>query len=293
MTPNTPARANLIGSLWMVAAMALFAIEDALIKAAAATLPVAQVLMLFGGGGALVFAALARRKQDPLWHPDVASRPMRIRVLFEISGRLFYVLALALAPLSLATTILQATPIVVVAGAALFFKEQVGWRRWLAIFVGLAGVVIVLRPGADSFSATALLAVLGMLGFAGRDLASRAAPRSLSTEHLGLYGFLSIIVAGGLFTLWEQKDFVLLDLNSGLYMAGAVLFGVAAYGCLMRAMRTGDVASVTPFRYTRLLFGVGLGLLLFGETLDTPTLLGCLLIVASGLFIMWRGQKSH
>jgi drug/metabolite transporter (DMT)-like permease len=284
--------ANLIGSLWMVAAMAAFAIEDSLFKAAAVTVPVGQMLMLFGLGGAVIFAGLTLWNKEPLYHADVLSRPMRVRMCFEITGRLFYVLAVAITPLSSATAILQATPIVVVAGAALFFGERVGWMRWAAIFVGLIGVLIVLRPGTDAFSPLSILAVIGMLGLAGRDLASRAAPKSLSTVLLGLYGFLTVIGAGAVFALWQGRAFVWPEGQAALFILGAVCVGVFAYSALMKAMRTGEVSVVTPFRYTRLVFGVGLGVVVFGERLDGATIVGCLLIVATGLFIMWRGRVS-
>lgn len=281
----------MLGALWMIASMAGFAIEDAFLKAAAATLPLAQVLVLFGLGGALVFAALTLANREPLYIPDITSRPMLIRVGFEIFGRLFYVLAIALIPLSTATVILQATPLVVVIGAVLIFGEKVGWRRWLAIFIGLAGVVIIVQPGTEGFSLLSLLAVGGMIGFAGRDLASRIAPASVGTLRLGLYGFLSVVLAGGLFALWEGRPFVMPDGFTSLVMLGAIAFGVIGYSSLMKAMRTGDVSAVTPFRYTRLLFGIALGVLAFGETLTPPMLTGSALIVLSGLFILWRGGK--
>lgn len=284
-------RANLIGSLWMIAAMATFAIEDSLLKAAAKTLPIGQILILFGLGGALLFAAIARLNKERLFVPDVLSRPMLIRVLFEITGRLFYVLAIALIPLSAATVILQATPLVVVASAAIVFGEKVGWRRWTAIFIGLAGVVVIIQPGTDSFSLLSILAIIGMLGFAGRDLASRAAPATISTALLGLYGFLSVVVAGGLYALWQGAPFVWPDPTTALYLIAAVVAGIGAYSCLMKAMRTGEVSAVTPFRYTRLLFGIALGVLAFGETLSLAMLIGSGLIVFSGLFIIWRGRR--
>ncbi|NOD48054.1 MULTISPECIES: DMT family transporter [unclassified Ruegeria] len=289
---QTDARANMIGSLWMIAAMAGFALEDALLKASSAVVPIWQVLVVFGAGGSLVFAAVALMRGTRLMHPDVLSRPMKVRVLFEVLGRLFYVLAIALTPLSSATVILQATPLVVVAGAALFFGEAVGWRRWSAIFVGMLGVVVILQPTGDSFSLLSILAVLGMLGFAGRDLASRAAPATLGTEVLGFYGFLSIIVAGLAYRFWEGVPMVSLDLHTSLHLTGAVLMGVLAYSSLMKAMRTGEVSAVTPFRYTRLLFGIGLGVLMFGESLDPVMWIGSALIVASGLYILWRGRRA-
>lgn len=291
--PETDRRANLIGSLWMIAAMAVFAIEDVFIKAAAQSLPAGQVMILFGLGGALVFALVARLTGQPLYTADVISRPMRLRVCFEISGRLFYVLALALTPLSLATVILQATPLVVVAGAALVFSEPVGWRRWAAILIGLVGVVVILRPGSESFSPLSILAVLGMLGFAGRDLASRAAPKALGTALLGLYGFLAIVVAGLLYAVWEGAPMLRPDGRDIGMLAGAVMAGCCAYVSLMKAMRTGEVSAVTPFRYSRLLFGLALGVVLFDETLDAWMLTGSGLIVLSGLFILWRGRQNR
>ena len=186
---------------------------------------------------------------------------------------------------------LQATPIVGVSDAALLFREKVGKRRWAVIFVGLVGVVVIIRPGTESFSMLSVLAILGMLGFAGRDLASRAAPSSLSTSILGLYGFVSIVAAGALFSAWEAVPFVFPDFKTSLYLLGAVLSGVAAYSCLMKAMRTGEVSAVTPFRYTRLLFGIAFGVLLFDEQLGISMIIGCGLIVVSGLFILWRGKQ--
>ena len=285
-------RMNLLGSIWMVAAMAIFSIEDAFVKAASTTLSVGQILIIFGLGGAAVSAGLARVNSEPLFVQDVVSRPMRIRVVFEIVGRLFYVLAITLTPLSAATVILQATPLVVVAGAAFFFGEKVGWRRWFAIFVGLIGVVIIIQPGTDSFSVLSILAIVGMFGFAGRDLASRAAPATLSTNILGLYGFLSIVVAGGVFSIWEGVPFLFPDIETSYYLLGAILAGVGAYSCLMKAMRTGEVSAVTPFRYTRLLFGISLGVVMFGEHLSSTMVLGSSMIVFSGLFILLRGKSA-
>jgi drug/metabolite transporter (DMT)-like permease len=276
----------------MVAAMAAFAVEDTLIKLAAQSLPLGQIMLLFGLGGIAIFAAVALFNNERLYTADVISKPMRIRVCFEIMGRLFYVLALALTPLSSATVILQATPLVVVAGAAIVFGEKVGWRRWVAILIGLAGVLVIIQPGADGFSLLSILAVIGMLGFAGRDLASRAAPASLSTAVLGFYGFLVLALTGGVYSLWQRQDYMWPDVTSGLALLGATLAGSSAYACLMRAMRTGDVSAVTPFRYTRLLFGIGLGVMFFDEQLTLPMIAGSGLIVLSGLFIMWRGKQT-
>ncbi len=289
--PITAHRANLLGSLWMVAAMAGFAIEDALIKAAALNMPSGQIMVLFGLGGAVVFAGLSLIRRAPLFHAAVISRPMLIRSVFEVVGRLFYVLAITLTPLSSATVILQATPVVVVAAAALLFGERVGWRKWMAIVIGLAGVLMIVQPGSEGFSLLSVLAVIGMLGFAGRDLASRAAPASLGTLALGFYGFLAVLLAGVIFAILHGQSFVWPGPSAALILLAVVLAGAAAYACLMRAMRTGEVGAVTPFRYSRLLFGIAIGVGYFGERLTLPMALGSALIVLAGLFLLWRGKR--
>ncbi|MES9853603.1 MAG: DMT family transporter [Candidatus Thiodiazotropha sp. L084R] len=290
---NSTHRDNLIGSLWMIISMGCFAVEDSFIKTLSQLLSVGQLLIYFGLGGTLIFACVTFYKGENLFKKEAISPPMQARLLLEIFGRLFYVLALTFTSLSSTTVILQATPIFVVLGAALFFDEKVGWQRWTAIFVGLLGVVVIVRPGTESFSTLSIFAVLGMLGFAGRDLASRAAPSSLSTSVLGFYGFVSIVIAGLIFTAWQGSPFVVPNLVTTLYLLGAVLSGVIAYSGLMIAMRTGDISAVTPFRYTRLLFGISLGVFIFGEPLSIPILVGCSLIVISGLVILWSDKYQQ
>lgn len=283
---------NVEGSLWMVAAMLGFALEDSFFKASTETLPIGQAIVLMGAIGALIFSLLARRTDQALFVAEATSRPMLIRVVFEFTGRLFFFLAIALAPLSSATVILQATPIVVVAGAALFLGETVGWRRWIAIAIGMVGVLIVLNPQGDSFTWLSGFAVLGMLGFAGRDLASRAAPASLTTSILGFYGFMTIVAAGVAYRLWSGETFVTVTYENGFQIAMSAIFGVLGYSSLMKAMRTGEVSAVTPFRYSRLLIGLAIGVFWFGEDFTARMGVGSTIIILAGLFLMWRGRKS-
>ncbi|MGB3280165.1 MAG: DMT family transporter, partial [Pseudorhodobacter sp.] len=211
---------------------------------------------------------------------------------FEVMGRLFYTLAIALTPLSSASAILQATPLVVVAGAAAFFGEAVGWRRWSAIVAGFIGVLIILRPGLDGFTPLSILAVLGTLGFSGRDLATRAAPKTLSNLTLGVYGFAMMVPTVAALLAWTGGA-VLPGPGASLALAAATVFGVAGYYALTAAMRVGEMSIVTPFRYTRLLFALILGALVFAERPDTATLLGSAVIVASGIYTLLRGRRSE
>ncbi|MFM2342948.1 MAG: hypothetical protein RLZZ592_2601 [Pseudomonadota bacterium] len=290
---NRLSHPNVQGILWMTLSMAAFALEDLFVKRAVQALPLSEVLVLCGLGGALVFAGLARGQGVRLLQPAARSRLMAGRAVFELVGRLFYALAIVLTPLSSATAILQATPVLVVLGGSLFFHERVGWRRWAAVAAGLAGVLIVLRPGAGDFSALSLLAVVGMIGFAGRDLASRAVPPALGTLHLGVFGFLTLALAGALHGLWHPAAWTAPSSAVLALLAGAVGVGTLAYAALMKAMRTGDLATVTPFRYTRLLFGLTVGALVFGERVDAAMVAGCLVIVAAGLLIAWDNALAR
>ncbi len=281
---------NLRGSLFMVLAMAGFAVEDAFLKRASQHMPVGEVLALMGLIGTAIFAALALRAGQPPLPRSMLSRTMLLRSGSEIAGRLFYALALALTPLSQTSAILQATPLVVVLGAAWLFGEKVGLFRWVLILVGFAGVLIIIRPGAEGFSALSLLAVAGLLGFAGRDLATRAAPLTLSNAQLGAAGFLMLALAGVVLLATLDTATSISPLAFAL-TTGAATFGVAAYAALTKAMRTGEVGVVTPFRYSRLLFAMVIGYTLFGERPDAWTLIGSAVIVACGVVILSQSRR--
>lgn len=281
-----PLTDNQRGALFMTASMAGFAVEDVFVKAAAKAVPLGQVLLTMGLIGMLVFAAMARTRGEPVLPREFLSRAMLVRSGFEITGRLFYGLAITLSALSTTSAILQATPLVVVAGAALVFGEKVGWQRWLAVLIGFAGVLIILRPGND-FSVLSLLAVVGLLGFAGRDLATRAAPRGLSNRQLGALGFAMFATAGAIL-LAITGGARLPDAVTLGYLAAGAGFGMLGYHALTYAMRTGEVSAVTPFRYTRLVFAMVLAMALFGERPDPATWIGAALVVGSGLFALTR-----
>lgn len=281
---------NLRGILLMVAAMAGFAVEDMLLKSVYGHLPVGQILALFGAGGAMVFAALTLRGGNPLFSRAALVPAVAWKAGTEVMGRVFYTLAIALTPLASASAILQATPLVVTLGAALIFRERVVWQRWLAIFIGFFGVLVILRPGLEGFTPASILAVLGTLGFAGRDLATRAAPKTLGNMVLGFYGFL-ILVPTGLAMLAVTGGAVVPTPVEILRLAAAVGFGVSAYAALTAAMRIGEVAVVTPFRYSRLVFALLVGIIVFHERPDLPTLVGAAIIVVSGLYTITMARR--
>lgn len=281
---------NLRGSVFMVLAMACFSIEDAFVKAAAKTIPLGEIICLFGFFGAIIFIIFTKQRKQKVFHPAILSRPIFIRSLCEVIGRLFFSISIVLLPLSTLSAILQSTPLVVVIGAAIFFGEKVGWRRWSAIVIGFIGVLMIIRPGLDSFQPASIFAILGTLGFAGRDLATRASPKLLSNMQLGIYGFFILIPVGILIIVFDKQtmDLVVPSGIASLQILGTIIFGVAAYYSLTVAMRTGDVSVIAPFRYTRMIFALIIGVALFGERPDLLTLLGTLIIISGGIYTLLR-----
>ncbi len=278
---------NRAGIFLMVAAMAGFALEDMFVKLAARDMPVGQILTIMGAIGAPVFALIARLQGARLITPALWSRPVLLRNGGELVGTFGYISAVALTPLATASAILQALPLVVTMGAALFLGAKVGWRRWSAILAGFLGVLIVLRPGAGDFEPASLLAVLGVAGLALRDLATRTVPRETSSMVLSAYGF-AMTVPLGLAMLALGPAPVAVGTQGALWLAGALAMGLGGYWAIVEAMRLGEIAVVTPFRYSRLLFALILGALVFAEYPDAWTLTGAALIIASGLYTFTR-----
>ena len=282
---------NLRGALIMVLSMLGFAIEDMFIKLIGTDIPIGQIIFMLGTGGALCYGAMVVMKGEPLMDRAMLTRPILLRALGEIVGTLGFVSAIVLTPISSASAILQATPLVVTLGAALFLGDPVGWRRWSAILVGMLGVLLVIRPGMDSFQALSLLAVLGVLGLSLRDLATRRVPKATSTFQLSFLAFLALVPASLLFMLGTGTAFAPMSGVQWLFMGAALTTGMVAYYGIVAAMRIGEISFVTPFRYARLLFAMVVGITIFGERPDLLTYVGATIIVASGIYTVWRERK--
>ena len=287
---------NLRAIALMVLSMAGFAVEDMLIKYIALEMPTGQFLILVGAGGALIFTLMAWKQGQAVLSADFLRPTIIIRNLGEVIGTLGFVTALVLTPLSSASAILQATPLAVTLGAALFLKEAVGWRRWSAILIGFGGVVAVIRPGLDGFQPASLFAVLGVIGLATRDVATRAAPAEISSLVLSAHGFGMLVPARAV-PLWIRGGAIAPSAQGYSLLFAALIIGVSAYYALTLSMRLGDVAVVTPFRYVRLVFALFIGVTVFHEQPDVWTLSGAAIIILSGLYTFFRerqlGLKTH
>jgi drug/metabolite transporter (DMT)-like permease len=283
MTPNTT------GAALMVAAMAAFAIEDALIKKMGGALPPGQIIALLGLIGACVMALAVKGRRLALFPPESLGAPVLLRNGAESFGTVCFVTAITKVDLAVASAILQATPLVVTLGAVVLFSEQVGWRRWTAMAVGFAGVLLIVRPGFAGFEPAALWAVGGMAALAVRDLATRRVAAEVHTFQLSFQAFALLFPTGLALSLTTGLAPMTAPLWGLMGLAAAI--GIAAYWCIVQAMRSGDISFVTPFRYSRMIFALAIGMGVFGEMPDLWTWTGIALILGAGLYTFLRERR--
>jgi drug/metabolite transporter (DMT)-like permease len=283
---------NLRGAAFMVLSMLFFALEDMLIKLMAPVLPIGQIVGMLGAGSALLLAAVLLRQGQPLFTRAMLTPAIALRAFGELVGTIGFVTAIVLIPLSTASAILQATPLFVTLGAALFLQESVGWRRWVAILVGFCGVLLIIRPGMEGFTWDSLFALQGVIGLGIRDLATRRVPKTTSSLHLSFWAFLVLIPTSALMIWANGETMTAPDAITTMYFFIALLIGIGAYYCIVLAMRSGEISFVAPFRYSRILFALVIGMSVFGERPDRLTLTGAAIVVGSGLYTLWRERKT-
>jgi len=286
VSPENVHRANIRGILAMMTSMLALTANFAFVKLAGASLPVGQVLFLRGLIAASIIAAVILLTGAYRRYRQVMHRTVLWRTLCECGSAVMFVTALMHIPIANATVILQIMPLLVTAGAALWLGERVHWRRWLAISLGLVGVLIVIRPGATGLHWASLLMLGAVLLSAVRDITTRRMPPGIPTVLVAVIALSTLSLIGLSFASFE--DWVVPDRKALLQVGGSgVLLSVGMFSVVL-AMRGGEVSIIAPFRYSAILWATILGYLLWGETLDLPTAAGALIIVGSGAYISYR-----
>lgn len=279
---------NVKANLLFVLAMALFAVQDLFVKRATVTIPTSEVVFFLGLGGTFVFALLALRRGERLVPPLKGHGALYLRSVSEGFCAVFVIASLSAVPLATFATLFQAVPLVVTMGAAIFLREQVGWRRWLAILVGFMGVLLIVRPGSTEFDSAILLVLGAVIAISTRDVISRRLPASVSTMTVSFQGFAAVILAGLVLGLLLHHQPVL-PTGQGWMLIGAVIgLGIVGYTAMVVALRIGEVSAMAPFRYSRMVFSMGLGVVFLAERPDLLTYAGAALIIATGLYTYLR-----
>ncbi len=283
---NADSAPNTRAILAMIAAMACFTLSDVMIKLTAPDLPLGEMIVIrnaIATAGVLTFGLMFGGLTLPEQPPTAL---LSWRMIGEMGSTLAFLGALVAMAIADVTAIMQFTPLAVTAAGAVFLKEPVGWRRWLATLVGLAGVLIIVRPGSSAFSLSAMLA-LAAIGFVVlRDLTTRLITGQISTLMLTLMSAASTGVAGLL--LWPFETWVVPGAREILQLTVGALSLTGAYVFMTITMRTGEIATATPFRYTNMIFALLAGYFVWGHFPDQTSLIGIAIVVAAGLYTLHR-----
>ena len=272
----------------MIIGMGCLTLADLLIKIASQTLPLGQVMIVFGVGSVTVFLGLMSINGEsvrlsPFTNPAVVFR--NLGDLLAINGMC---LALVFVPISTIGAVIQTVPLMVTAAAALFLGERVGTKRWLAIAIGFLGTLFIVQPGAATFDITTTFVLIAALGMALRDITTKLVRENFSTLLLSFYTSVLFIISGSVLLIISGGASVP-DIGIIVILAAMVASGSFGFLFTTRAVRLGDVSVVIPFRYTRLLFSVAAGILILGEQVNAIMLFGSALTILSGLYI-WRRE---
>jgi len=281
---------NIRGAVFMAVCMAFFVLNDTFMKLASEHFSLFQAMFLRGIAATTMIGMIA-------WHQKAFTytisrkdrRVLLFRIIGEVGATLTFLYALFNMPLANATAILQSLPLVVTLGAALFLREPVGWRRYLAIMIGFTGVLIMVRPGSDGFNIYSFSAIAAVLSVTLRDLATRQLSPGIPSILVSFWAALMVTITGGAlspFMDWKPVE------ASGLFLLiPAAVFIIFGYLFSVMAMRVGDISFISPFRYTILIWAIILGYVIFGDIPDTWTMVGTIIIVVTGIFTFYRERQ--
>ncbi|SLN68953.1 EamA-like transporter family protein [Roseovarius litorisediminis] len=287
---------NLTGALLMMASMAAFTLNDTCMKALAGEIPLFQLLFL-RGVLTTIFIGIAAWRMGVL-RARISRRDwglIGLRMIAEIGAAYFFLTALFNMPLANVTAILQALPLTITLTAALLFRESIGWRRMSAILIGFVGVMLIVRPGAEDFTIYSFYTLAAVACVTLRDLSTRRLSRETPSMFVTFITSISIMAFFGLAGIGD--DWAPMDTRALVLTFGAAIMIIGGYLFSIMVMRVGEISFIAPFRYTGLIWALGLGWLVFGDWPATITLIGASIVVGSGLFMLYReakiGRKTH
>lgn len=283
----TSPRRNLEGALVMAGAMAAFTVNDTFVKLLAERLPIGQIMTLRGLAVLPLLILLLRAQAGrPALRACLDPRVLA-RAASETVTSWLFLASIAALPLADAMVLFFAAPILLTVAAALFLAEPVGWRRWSAVLVGFLGVGIAAAP-TGAWSAAVLLPLAAAATSVVRDIVTRRIPPTVPTAAVSI-ATAALVAASGLSSLpfgWpapSPREAALLVLCAGLLALG--------YQGFVHAVRTAELSVVSPIRYVAVPIAMLTGFFLWGHVPDARMLAGAILIVGSGLFILYRAHR--
>ena len=285
-TANDERSARLAGIGLMLLSIAMFSFGDALGKFLVSTYAVGQLLWLRACAALLLLAPFIWRNRAAFLQLE---RPwlQLVRVILSTLEVAAFFLATVYLPLADVITYYLAGPIFVTALSALVLREHVGWRRWTAILIGFCGVLIALRPSAQTFSLPALIALGGSLSFAVLMLITRSL-RSTPDIVMASSQFVGTFLLGAVLSAFH---WVPPTSGSLVIFAAAGLISVTALFCVNRSLKLAPASVVVPYQYTMIVWAVLFGFVVFGDVPHPATIIGASIIIGAGLYIYLRERS--
>ena len=280
---------NMLGSAYMLLAMASFAIGDSIMKFISSEIPLGQLLFIRGLFAIAILFAIAYKLGHLRPVSTVVKAPFLLRLLGEVLATYFFFTALFNIPFANAAAIMQALPLTVSLAAAYFLREAIGWRRMLAILIGFIGVLFIIQPGLEGFNIYSLSCLMAVLACTLRDISTRLLDKKTPTVFVTLVTVIVVAMGGGL--LGFTETWVPITLYSTSIIGIASLFLITGFIGIVSSMRVGEVAVVTPFRYSILIFAILIGAFFFDEFPNTLTMVGSVIVVGSGIYTIFREHK--
>mgnify|MGYP001423755900 FL=1 len=278
---------NIKGAIFMSVNMLAFVVNDAFMKFLFIDISIYQAIFLRGVITIPMLALMAVYRNQITFSVNRSDwKYIWLRVAGEVGAAVFFLSALAQIPLANVTAILQAVPLTVTMAAALFLRETVGWRRWLAIIIGFLGVTIIVRPGVDGFSVYSLYAIAAVFCVTIRDIATRKLSKDVPTSLVALITGVAITLYGAI--MLPSVAWIPLTATHWFLLTLAAIAIVFGYVFSVLAMRTGETSFIAPFRYTAMIWAIGLGIILFNDWPDNLTLLGTTIVIATGIYSFHR-----
>ena len=280
-----------LGVLLMFGTTFVFAVQDGLSMHLSSTYNVFMVVMVRYWFFAAFVMTISAKKAGGLRKVAQTRQPylqafrgilLATEICIMVSGFTFLGLVESLA-------IFSSYTLIVAAMSGPILGETVGWRRWIAIVVGLFGVLIILKPGLGIFSSYAVIPLVAAFMFALYSLLTRYAARQDSSATsffwTGVMGCI-VMTAVGAFNL---QNMIITD---WILMLCLCLTGATGHWLLIRCYEVAEASEVQPFTYLQLVFGATIGVLVFGEVIEANVAIGAVLVVAAGLFTLWRARVA-
>ncbi|MGP1394551.1 MAG: DMT family transporter [Inquilinaceae bacterium] len=273
---------------FMILAVSLFSIMDTIIKYLGDGFSPVQVYFFRGLFALLPLAVVILRTGGPSSLKTRRLPGLMLAALLLLGFLLCFFLALTLLPLTDVYAISFVAPLLITILGVLVLRERVGLRRWIAILVGFGGVLVILRPGSETLQPGALLVLLSAALYAGSMIQVRRLSRTETNGAIVFYTTVVGVVLAGLALpfFWITPA----GADWGYLIAIGVLGGIGQI-CITEAYRTAPAAVVSPFQYATILWGIALGFILFGDVPKPLVLVGAAIVIASGLYILYRETR--